>query len=62
MQVATTTPQTLRELLTVGPDMANVLAVVALHKASLSSLQLYPDDNMVKAIQLEYLLRLCVAC
>jgi hypothetical protein len=37
MQVATTAPETSRELLAVGPDMAEVLAVVALRKASLSS-------------------------
>jgi hypothetical protein len=37
MQVATPTPQTLRELLAVDPDMANVLAIVELRKASLSS-------------------------
>jgi hypothetical protein len=34
MQVATTTPQTSRGLLAVGPDIAKVLAVVALCKAS----------------------------
>jgi hypothetical protein len=54
--VATTAPQTLRRLLACGPDMAKVLGVVALCKASLSSVYLYLDDNMVKAIQLEYLL------
>jgi hypothetical protein len=37
MQVATTASQTLRGLLAVGPDMVKVLAVVALLKASLSS-------------------------
>jgi hypothetical protein len=37
MQVATTAPQMLRGLLAVGPDVAKVLAVVALHKATLSS-------------------------
>jgi hypothetical protein len=37
MQVATTAPQTSRELLAVRPDIAKVLAVVALRKASLSS-------------------------
>jgi hypothetical protein len=37
MQVATTAPQTLRGLLAFGPDMAKILAVVALHKASLKS-------------------------
>jgi hypothetical protein len=36
VQVATTTPQTSRGLLVVGPDMAKFLAVVALSKASLS--------------------------
>jgi hypothetical protein len=35
MQVATTTPQTPGRLLTVGPDMAEVLAAVALCKASM---------------------------
>jgi hypothetical protein len=56
MQVGTTTPQTSRGLLAVVPDMAKVLAIVALRKASLSSLWFYLYDNMVKAIQLEYLL------
>jgi hypothetical protein len=37
MQVATTTTQISRGLLAVRPDMAKVLAVVALRKASLSS-------------------------
>jgi hypothetical protein len=37
MQVATIAPQTSRELLAVGPDMAEVLVVLALRKASLSS-------------------------
>jgi hypothetical protein len=37
MQVTITTPQTSRELLTVGTDMVKALAVVALRKASLSS-------------------------
>jgi hypothetical protein len=35
--VSTTAPHTSRELLAVGPDMAKVLAVIALRKASLSS-------------------------
>jgi hypothetical protein len=37
MQVATTAPQTSMGLIAVGPDMTKVLAVVALHKASLKS-------------------------
>jgi hypothetical protein len=57
VQVATTAPETPRELLAFGPDVARVLAVVALGKASLSS-----DDNMIKAIQLEYLLRFYISC
>jgi hypothetical protein len=60
--VATTTPRTSRGLLAVGPVMAKVLAVVALRKASLSYVYVYIDDNMVKAIQLEYLLRFYVSC
>jgi hypothetical protein len=56
LQVATAAPQTLRRLLAVGPDKAKVLAVVALCNTSVSSVELYLDDNMVKAIQLEYLL------
>jgi hypothetical protein len=46
MQVATTAPQTSRGLFAVGPDMAKVLAVVALHKASLSSVWFYLDNNV----------------
>jgi hypothetical protein len=38
MQVATIAPQILRVLLAVGPDMAKVLAVVALRNPSLSSI------------------------
>jgi hypothetical protein len=57
MQVATTAPQTFSGLLAVGPDMAKVLRAVATRKASLSSIWFYLHDNMVQAIQLEYLLR-----
>jgi hypothetical protein len=51
MQVATTTPQTSRGFLAVGQDMAKILAVVALRKASLSCVRFYLDNNMVKDIQ-----------
>jgi hypothetical protein len=37
LDTTTTTTQTSRELLTVGPDMAKVLAVVTLREAILSS-------------------------
>jgi hypothetical protein len=47
MPVATT-PQTLKGFPAVGPDLAKVMAVVALCKASLSSVCLYLDNNMVK--------------
>jgi hypothetical protein len=57
MQVAATASQISRGLLEVVPDMAKVLAVVALRKAILSSTWFYLDENMVQAIQLEYLLR-----
>jgi hypothetical protein len=49
-------------LLAAGPDMAKVLAFVALVKANLSSVELYLDYDMVKDIQLEYLLRFYVSC
>jgi hypothetical protein len=50
MLVATTAPHTSRGLLAVGPDMAKVLMVVALGKASLSSIWFYLDDNMDQVI------------
>jgi hypothetical protein len=49
-------------LLAVGPNMTKVLAVVALPKSSLSSVFIYLDNNMVKAIPLEYLLRFYISC
>jgi hypothetical protein len=55
--VATTAPRISRGLLAVAPNIANVLAVIAISKASLNSIRFYLDDNMVQAIQLEYLLR-----
>jgi hypothetical protein len=59
--VATTAPQTY-SLITVDRDMTEVLAVVALHKASPSSVLLSLDYNMVKAIRLEYPLRCYISC
>jgi hypothetical protein len=57
MQADTIAPQTLKGWLTVGPDMAKVLAA-----AMLSPIQLYLDNDMVKVIQLEYILRFYVSC
>jgi hypothetical protein len=52
MQVGTTAHQSSRGLLAVGPDMAKVLALTAQHEGSLTLLELYRDDIMLKAIQL----------
>jgi hypothetical protein len=54
MQVATTAQQTLCKLLAGDPDMAKVLAVIALLKASLSFVQFPLDNNIFKAVQLNY--------
>jgi hypothetical protein len=62
MQVDIIAPQTSKGWLTAGPDMAKVLAAVGLHKAMLSPIQLYLNNDMVKAIQLEYILRFYVSC
>jgi hypothetical protein len=43
-------------LLAVDPDMAKVLATVALRKARLSAVYLYHDENMVKGIDILYFL------
>jgi hypothetical protein len=42
----------------VSPDMAEFLAVVTLRETSLSFVHLYPDFNMAKSCQFEYLLGL----
>jgi hypothetical protein len=52
--------KTSKGLLAVGPDMAKVLVVAALHNATPSSV--YLDGNMVKALQLEFLFRFYVSC
>jgi hypothetical protein len=52
VQVSNTAPQTSLGLLAVGPDMAKVSVVVALCKASL-----YIDDDMVKVINLNILVK-----
>jgi hypothetical protein len=62
MQVVTIEPQISSGLLAFGLDMAAVLTVVALRKASLSSVLNYLDNYMVKAIQFEYLFRFYVVC
>lgn len=54
MQVATTAQYISRGLLVADPDTAKMLAAVASRKTSLSS-YLCLDDNMIKAVQVEYL-------
>jgi hypothetical protein len=49
-QVATSAPGNNVLLPAVGPDIAKLLVVVTLRKASLSSVYLYIDGNMVWAI------------
>jgi hypothetical protein len=58
VQVATCTPQTTGRLPTVSPDVANVLAVMILHKASLRRIHLHLDGNVPKAWQIEDFLQL----
>jgi hypothetical protein len=52
------TPHTTEMLLAVVPDTAELLAVVTLHETSLGFVCLYPDRNMAKAHQFEYLMTL----
>jgi hypothetical protein len=56
VQVAAYGPQTTRGLPTVSPDVAELLAVMTLSKASLSPIRLQLDGNVAKARQMEDLL------
>jgi uncharacterized protein YqiB (DUF1249 family) len=58
VQVAAATPQTTRGLLAVCPDVAELLAVVALSKPVLSFVRLYPDCNVAEVVQFENFLGL----
>jgi hypothetical protein len=53
VQVATSTPQTMRRLPTVGPDVTELLAVMTLSKASLGPIRLHLYGNVAKAGQME---------
>jgi hypothetical protein len=53
VQVAATAPQTTGRLLAVFPNMAKLLAVIALCKPILSFIVFYPDCNVAKAWQSE---------
>jgi hypothetical protein len=54
MQVAPPTPQAARGFLAVRPDMAELLAVVTLCQASLSSVCLQLDNNVAQIGYYEY--------
>jgi hypothetical protein len=49
MQVAAPTPQTLGRLFSGDPDVAKLLALVALHKGVLRFIRLYLDGNVAEA-------------
>jgi hypothetical protein len=53
VQVTTPAPQVAGRLLAVCPDVAKLLAVMALLKTILSSVCLYPDRDMAEAWQSE---------
>jgi hypothetical protein len=59
VQVAAPAPQITGRLLTVCPDVAELLAVMALRKAVLSSVCLHLDCNVAEGCQSEDLLGLC---
>jgi hypothetical protein len=56
MQVTNPAPHTMKKLLAVSQDMAEILAVVTPHETSLRFVHLYSDCNMAKVCQFEYLL------
>jgi hypothetical protein len=58
VQVIPPTPYTTGRLLVVSPDMAELLAVVTLLETSMGFVLLYPDFNMAKARQFDYLMGL----
>jgi hypothetical protein len=59
VQVSTPAPQTLGRLFAVSPDVAELLAVVALGKSVLGYISLHPDSNVAEAWQTENFLGLC---
>jgi hypothetical protein len=59
VQVTASAPQASGRMLAVGPDVATLLAVVALGKSILGSRCLHPDSNVAEARQTESFLGLC---
>jgi hypothetical protein len=60
VQVPAPAPQTMGWLFGVCSDVAELLAVVALHESALGSICFHPDSNEAEAWQLEDFLGLCV--
>jgi hypothetical protein len=58
VQVAAPAPQTTWRLFAVCPDMAELLAIVALGEVTLGSVRLHLDDNVAEGRKLKNLLRL----
>jgi hypothetical protein len=58
VQVTAATPHTTRRLLAVRQNMAELLAVLTLHETSLGFVRLYPDLNIAKSRQFEYVIGL----
>jgi hypothetical protein len=56
MHVAAPTPQAAGILLPIGPDMAKLLAVVALCKEVFGFVRIYLDGDVAEAGQFEYFL------
>jgi hypothetical protein len=59
VKVIAAAPQTPGRLFTVCPDVAELLAVVALDKSILDYIRLHPNSNNVEARQTKMFLRLC---
>jgi hypothetical protein len=51
--VAAPTPQAAERLFAIGPDVAKLLTVVALHKGVVGFVRLYTDGNVAAAGQFE---------
>jgi hypothetical protein len=58
VHVTVPTAHTMVRLLAVTPDMAKLLAIVTLRETDLGLVRIYPDCNMAKPRQFEYLMGL----
>jgi hypothetical protein len=58
VQVTAPILHTMGRLTDISPDMAELMVAATLHEASLGIVRLYPDCNMAKACQFEFLVKL----